>query len=73
MTHSATKYLDRQVRVLAGAMVESEELIKPVVALNCSCGPTISAFNAWVMVKELETLDLRMRCGWLNGWLSSPR
>ena len=39
----------------------SEELIAPVVAFNRSCGPTMSAFNAWVMLKGLETLDLRMR------------
>lgn len=61
VTHSATKYLDGQGRVLGGALVGSEELIKPVVAFNRSCGPTMSAFNAWVMLKGLETLDLRMR------------
>ena len=61
VTHYATKYLDGQGRVLAGALVGSEELIAPVVAFNRSCGPTMSAFNAWVMLKGLETLDLRMR------------
>ena len=61
VTHSATKYLDGQGRVLGGALVGSEELIAPVVAFNRSCGPTMSAFNAWVMLKGLETLDLRMR------------
>ena len=61
MTHSATKYLDGQGRVLGGALVGREELIAPVVAFNRSCGPTMSAFNAWVMLKGLETLDLRMR------------
>ena len=60
VTHSATKYLDGQGRVLGGALVGSEELIAPVVAFNRSCGPTMSAFNAWVMLKGLETLDLRM-------------
>ena len=61
VTHSATKYLDGQGRVLGGALVGPEELITPVVAFNRSCGPTMSAFNAWVMLKGLETLDLRMR------------
>ncbi len=61
VTHSATKYLDGQGRVLGGALVGSKELIEPVVAFNRSCGPTMSAFNAWVMLKGLETLDLRMR------------
>ena len=61
VTHSATKYLDGQGRVLGGALVGREELIAPVVAFNRSCGPTMSAFNAWVMQKGLETLDLRMR------------
>ena len=60
VTHSATKYLDGQGRVLGGALVGREELIAPVVAFNRSCGPTMSAFNAWVMLKGLETLDLRM-------------
>ena len=61
VTHSATKYLDGQGRVLGGALVGPEELIAPVVAFNRSSGPTMSAFNAWVMLKGLETLDLRMR------------
>ena len=61
VTHSATKYLDGQGRVLGGAVVGSEALIAPVVAFNRSCGPTMSAFNAWIMLKGLETLDLRMR------------
>ncbi len=61
VTHSATKYLDGQGRVLGGAVVGREELIAPIVAFNRSCGPTMSAFNAWIMLKGLETLDLRMR------------
>lgn len=56
MTHSATKYLDGQGRVLGGALVGAEELVAPVVVFNSSCGPTMSAFNAWVMFKGLETL-----------------
>ena len=61
VTHSATKYLDGQGRVLGGAVVGREELIAPIVAFKRSCGPTMSAFNAWIMLKGLETLDLRMR------------
>ena len=61
VTHPATKYLDCQGRVLGGALVGREELIAPVVAFNRACGPTMGAFNAWVMLKGLETLDLRMR------------
>ena len=66
VTHSATKYLDGQGRVLGGAVVGSRELIEPVIAFNRSCGPTMSAFNAWVMLKGLETLDIRMRAHCAN-------
>jgi len=61
VTHSATKYLDGQGRMLGGALVGTEQLITPVGAFNRSCGPTMSAFNAWAMLKGLETLDLRMQ------------
>ncbi len=76
VTHSATKYLDGQGRVLGGAVVGSRELIEPVIAFNRSCGPTMSAFNAWVMLKGLETLDIRMRAHCANAqalaeWLDS--
>lgn len=76
VTHSATKYLDGQGRVLGGAVVGCQELIDPIVAFNRSCGPTMSAFNAWVMLKGLETLDLRMRAHCANAqalaeWLES--
>ena len=59
--HSATKYLDGQGRVLGGAVVGSAELIQPVTAFIRSGGVTMSAFNAWVFLKGLETLDIRMR------------
>ncbi len=76
VTHSATKYLDGQGRVLGGAVVGSRKLIEPVIAFNRSCGPTMSAFNAWVMLKGLETLDIRMRAHCANAqalaeWLDS--
>lgn len=59
--HSATKYIDGQGRVLGGAALGSKELIDPVVGLLRTAGPTMSAFNAWVFLKGLETLSLRMR------------
>mgnify|MGYP003324162998 CR=1 FL=1 len=76
VTHSATKYLDGQGRVLGGAVVGSKSLIEPIIAFNRSCGPTMSAFNAWVMLKGLETLDIRMRAHCANAqalaeWLES--
>ncbi|MBX3613191.1 MAG: O-succinylhomoserine sulfhydrylase [Burkholderiaceae bacterium] len=61
VVHSATKYLDGQGRVLGGAVLGSRkyvaEVLQPVVRY---CGPTLSAFNAWVLAKGLETLSVRM-------------
>ncbi|QNM98119.1 O-succinylhomoserine sulfhydrylase [Chitinimonas koreensis] len=59
--HSATKYIDGQGRVLGGAVVGSKALIEPVYLFLRTAGPTLSAFNAWVLVKGLETLGLRMK------------
>lgn len=58
--HSATKYLDGQGRCVGGAALGSRELMDEVVAFLRSCGPTMSPFNAWVFLKGLETLSLRM-------------
>jgi len=58
--HSATKYLDGQGRCVGGAVVGSHELMAEVVTFLRTCGPTMSAFNAWVFLKGLETLRLRM-------------
>jgi O-succinylhomoserine sulfhydrylase len=58
--HSATKYLDGQGRVLGGAVLGREELIAPVFGFLRTAGPTMSAFNAWVFLKGLETLRIRM-------------
>ena len=58
--HSATKYLDGQGRCVGGAVVGSHEHMDEVVAFLRTCGPTMSAFNAWVFLKGLETLRLRM-------------
>jgi O-succinylhomoserine sulfhydrylase len=58
--HSATKYLDGQGRCVGGAVVGSRDLMDQVVTFLRTCGPTMSAFNAWVFLKGLETLRLRM-------------
>ncbi|MDC0239649.1 O-succinylhomoserine sulfhydrylase [Candidatus Thioglobus sp.] len=73
--HSATKYIDGQGRCLAGAIAGSSELIEEISSFARATGPTLSAFNAWVVLKGLETLPLRMRAhcenarqlaNWLN-------
>ena len=59
--HSATKYLDGQGRVLGGAVLGSRALLQePMTSLLRSAGPSLSPFNAWVILKGLETLRLRM-------------
>jgi O-succinylhomoserine sulfhydrylase len=60
VVHSATKYIDGQGRVLGGALCARAELIEPAVAFMRSAGPCLSPFNAWVLLKGLETLRLRM-------------
>ncbi len=60
--HSATKYLDGQGRVLGGAVLGRREVIfEGLNGFLRSGGPTLSSFNAWVILKGLETLGLRMR------------
>lgn len=60
--HSATKYLDGQGRCIGGAVIGPEHLVgKDIFAILRSGGPTMSPFNAWVFLKGLETLDLRMQ------------
>jgi O-succinylhomoserine sulfhydrylase len=62
VAYSATKMMDGQGRVLAGAVCGSEEFIEEtLLAFTRNTGPTLSAFNAWVVLKGLETLDLRIR------------
>ena len=60
VVHSATKYLDGQGRCVGGAVVGSAALMEEVLTFLRTCGPTMSAFNAWVFLKGLETLRLRM-------------
>jgi O-succinylhomoserine sulfhydrylase len=72
--HSATKFLDGQGRCVGGAVLGPSALMDDVVAFLRSCGPTMSPFNAWVFLKGLETLALRMRAHSDNamalaGWL----
>ena len=60
--HSATKYLDGQGRCIGGAVVGDEQVVgKDVFGFIRTAGPSMSPFNAWVFLKGLETLELRMR------------
>lgn len=73
--HSGTKYLDGQGRVIAGAICTSEALVnEKFMPVMRSAGMTLSPFNAWVVLKGLETLSIRMRAQsdsalQLAGWL----
>lgn len=77
VVHSATKYLDGQGRCVGGAVLGSEELLgEDVFNVLKFAGPALSPFNAWVFLKGLETLGLRMRehsrnaariAAWLEG------
>lgn len=60
VTHSGTKYLDGQGRVLGGIILGKKELIKEIYTFCRSTGPSLSPFNAWVLSKSLETLAVRM-------------
>ena len=79
IVHSATKYLDGQGRCVGGAVVGSEEIVgKDVYGFLRTCGPTMSPFNAWVFLKGLETLSLRMKAHSSNGlelanWLQQQK
>ncbi|MDH4134667.1 MAG: aminotransferase class V-fold PLP-dependent enzyme, partial [Gammaproteobacteria bacterium] len=60
--HSGTKYLDGQGRVMAGALCASEALVREkFLPVQKNSGMVLSPFNAWVVLKGMETLDLRMR------------
>jgi O-succinylhomoserine sulfhydrylase len=58
--HSATKYIDGQGRCLGGAVLGRKDQLEPVYGFLRTGGPTMSAFNAWVFLKGLETLHVRM-------------
>ena len=61
VVYSATKYLDGQGRALGGAVVGNHKLLDEVFAYVRTTGPSMSPFNAWVFLKGLETLHLRMK------------
>ncbi len=67
VVHSATKYIDGQGRCVGGAVLGSEEVVGgDIYSFLRSAGPTMSAFNAWVFLKGLETLDIRMKAHCAN-------
>ncbi|KRW59531.1 O-succinylhomoserine sulfhydrylase [Pseudomonas sp. TTU2014-080ASC] len=59
--HSATKYIDGQGRSMGGVVAGRAELMKEVVGFLRTAGPTLSPFNAWLFLKGLETLRIRMQ------------
>ncbi|MCK5881776.1 MAG: O-succinylhomoserine sulfhydrylase, partial [Sinobacterium sp.] len=61
VVHSATKFLDGQGRCLGGVVIGRSELANEVLGFIRSAGPSMSPFNAWVFLKGLETLSLRMK------------
>jgi O-succinylhomoserine sulfhydrylase len=74
--HSATKYLDGQGRVLGGAVCGARGLTEEVFKFLRTAGPSLSPFNAWVILKGLETLSVRMQAQSANAlelarWLES--
>ncbi|HEY9008822.1 MAG TPA: aminotransferase class I/II-fold pyridoxal phosphate-dependent enzyme [Ohtaekwangia sp.] len=60
ITHSATKFMDGQGRVIGGAILGTKELIKEIRFFTRHTGPAMSPFNAWTLSKSLETLAIRM-------------
>ena len=69
VVHSATKFLDGQGRVLGGAVVGAKKLTDEVLKFLRTAGPTLSAFNAWVLLKGLETLKIRIEAQSANALL----
>jgi O-succinylhomoserine sulfhydrylase len=59
--HSATKWMEGQGRVLGGIVVGKKELVREVYLFCRQTGPSMSPFNAWILSKSLETLDVRMQ------------
>lgn len=60
VTHSATKFMDGQGRVLGGAILGPAHLIEPIQFFTRQTGPSLSPFNAWILSKSLETLSIRV-------------
>lgn len=61
VVHSATKFIDGQGRAMGGVVVGRSEHMKEVVGFLRTAGPSLSPFNAWLFLKGLETLNIRMR------------
>jgi O-succinylhomoserine sulfhydrylase len=61
VVHSATKFIDGQGRAMGGVVVGRTEQMKEVVGFLRTAGPSLSPFNAWLFLKGLETLNIRMR------------
>ena len=61
VVHSATKFIDGQGRCMGGVVAGRKDQMKEVVGFLRTAGPTLSPFNAWIFLKGLETLNLRMR------------
>ncbi len=61
IVHSATKWIDGQGRVLGGVIVGRADLIKEIYLFSRNTGPSLSPFNAWILSKSLETLDVRLQ------------
>lgn len=64
--HSATKYIDGQGRALGGAVLGSKKNLEGIYSFLRTAGPTMSAFNAWIFLKGLETLNVRMQAHCAN-------
>ena len=78
VVHSATKYLDGQGRCVGGAVVGRNDQMEEVLGFIRSAGPSMSPFNAWVFLKGLETLRLRMEAHSANAlalaqWLDTQK
>ena len=61
VVHSATKWIDGQGRVLGGVIVGRKDLVHDIYLFSRNTGPSLSAFNAWILSKSLETLDVRLQ------------
>ena len=71
VVHSATKWMDGQGRVLGGVIVGKKELIHDIYLFCRNTGPALSPFNAWILSKSLETLEVRMERHTANAmWLA---
>lgn len=59
--HSATKFIDGQGRALGGAIIGNHQLLEPIYGFVRTAGPSMSPFNAWLFLKGMETLAIRMK------------